>query len=727
MKSINFNFWAKSILTAYFILSGFMLEAQEHSIAREWNELNLEAIRNDFARPTIHARNLFHASIAMYDSWAIFEENADTYLIGRERKNFRSIFDFEHMERLRANKDLEQTISFAMYRIILHRYKNAPRSLVIKDRIDAFMASKGYDINHTSFDYKYGNPASLGNFIALEIIKYGLRDGANEQGGYENLFYEPINMSLDPVTNLSVMDIDPNRWQPLFFSNFIDQAGNPLGNATPQFLSPEWGEVEPFSLSESDRTLIDRDGHTYQVYLDPGEPPMLTGNSAEEYQWGFSLVAKWGAHLDPTDPTMIDISPASIGNIGQFPDSFEEYQSFYSEDGGDWSMGHTQNPVSGQAYEPQMVPRGDYTRVLAEFWADGPDSETPPGHWFDILNYVMDQPEFERRYNGQETLPVLEYDVKAYFMLGGAMHDAAIAAWSVKGYYDYIRPISALRCMADFGQSSDPDLPRYHPNGIPLKDNFIELIEAGDPDFPDSEFVGKIKVKSWKGPDYIANPATDYAGVDWILAEDWWPYQRPSFVTPPFAGYVSGHSTYSRTAAEILTYLTGDPFFPGGMGTFEAPRNEFLVFEDGPSVDVTLQWATYRDASDQCSLSRIWGGIHPPADDIPGRRMGIVIGDKAIQKANFYFDGESEEDVFSIENKTAIYPNPIRYGENLRVEIDNPFQEIFITNILQQVVYSKRVDGFYMNIPTENLTPGVYAVVLYNHNGLKVTKKLVVQ
>jgi len=35
-----------------------------------------------------------------------------------------------------------------------------------------------------------------------------------------------------------------------------------------------------------------------------------------------------------------------------------------------------------------MVELGDYGRILAEFWADGPDSETPPGHWFTILNYV---------------------------------------------------------------------------------------------------------------------------------------------------------------------------------------------------------------------------------------------------------------------------------------------------------------------------------------------------
>mgnify|MGYP001822445762 CR=1 FL=1 len=64
-----------------------------------------------------------------------------------------------------------------------------------------------------------------------------------------------------------------------------------------------------------------------------------------------------------------------------------------------------------------------------------------------------------------------------------------------------------------------------------------------------------------------------------------------------------------------------------------APKNEFLVFEDGPSVDIELQWATYFDAADECSLSRIYGGIHPTADDIPGRFMGAKIGATAWQMA----------------------------------------------------------------------------------------------
>ena len=379
-------------------------------------------------------------------------------------------------------------------------------------------------------------------------------------------------------------------------------------------------------------------------------------------------MAIWSSLLATSDSVMIDISPASIGNIDTdlFPRSIEGLRNFYDEfNGGDPGTGYSVNPFTGIAYEEQIVPRGDYTRVLAEFWADGPDSETPPGHWFTLLNYVNDHPDFEKRYKGEgPIIDALEWDVKAYLVMAGAMHDAAIAAWGIKGWYDYIRPISAIRLMADYGQSSDSTLYNYSPNGIPLVDGLIEVVKRGDPLEGDNlENVSKIKLYSWKGPDYIEDPEVDEAGVGWILAENWWPYQRPSFVTPPFAGYISGHSTYSRAAAEVMTSITGDAFFPGGLGIFNCQRNEFLVFEEGPSIDLTLQWATYRDASDQCSLSRIFGGIHPPADDMPGRLIGEVIGLKSIELADLYFSGKITgiEEERSVPMKYALeqnYPNP---------------------------------------------------------------------
>ena len=698
-----------------------------HSVAREWNEVLLEAIRNDFARPTIHARNLFHMSMAMYDAWAAYDTVAQPYFLGRSLGGFEVPFEGTNIpldsEALRAAR--EEAMSYACYRLILARFQFSPGfQETIELATDLFL-EKGYDVRIISTDYSTGSPAMLGNYIAKNILDFGLQDGSNESFNYTNLYYRPVNAPMVIFDPGNPRLQNPNRWQPLTLQLFIDQAGNLVPGNTPQFLSPEWGEVVPFAMTEADLTVHERDEVEWKVYHDPGPPPyqrLDAPDQSQDYLWGFSLVSIWSSHLDPNDGVMWDISPASIGNIPSLPQSFEEMQDFYDNlEGGDTSIGHDLNPRTGQPYAPQMVPRGDYTRILAEFWADGPDSETPPGHWFTILNYVNDHPLLEKRFKGQgDILDDLEWDVKAYLTLGGAMHDAAISAWGVKGYYDYIRPVSAIRYLAEQGQSSDPSLFNYDPNGIPLVEGFIEWVEGDDPlAAREEENIGKIKLNAWRGPDFIEDPEQDEAGVGWILAENWWPYQRPSFVTPPFAGYVSGHSTYSRAAAEVMTLLTGDPFFPGGVGEFPAPKDSFLVFEKGPSIDVVLQWATYRDASDQCSLSRIWGGIHPPADDIPGRLIGEKVGIAAFNHAETFFGSSSQ----SVSNRkiiskpvySKVFPNPTDGEEeiNISLELAHPQKvEVTLYSIMGKRLAEGTIPSFENSIrlSTLGLSPGMYLV-----------------
>lgn len=615
-------------------------DTRSPSVGRSWNDVLLDAIRNDFARPTVHARNLFHISAAMYDAWAAYSDTASTYLLGNQVGTFTCGLDTFSLP-ADTHPAREEAISYAAYRLIEHRFAGSPGVTAITTAADDLMQSLGYNITDTSVAYAGGSAAALGNHIADCYIQFGLQDGSNEANDYVNISYTPVNPAVEPELpgNPNIVDLD--HWQPISLTQYIDQAGNPITNE-PEFLSPEWGQVQPFALTDADKTIYQRDGFDYGVYFDPGLPPTAAGPLSAEYKWGFSLVAVWASHLDPSDGVMMDISPASLGNIQNYPADISEYPQFYDYlAGGDASVGYAGNPVTGAPYVAQMVPRGDYARVLAEFWADGPDSETPPGHWFVILNEVNDHPDLRKRFGGAGVeLGPLEWDIKAYFALGGAMHDSAIAAWGIKGWYDYIRPLSAIRAMADRGQSSDPGQSSYSADGMPLEPGFIELVRPGDAlAGANDEHVNKIKLFSWRGPDYIGNPRIDQAGVGWILAENWWPYQRPSFVTPPFAGYVSGHSTYSRAGAEVLTALTGSDYFPGGMSGFEITANEFLVFEEGPSVGMTLQWATYRDASDQCSLSRIWGGIHPPVDDIPGRLIGAQIGLNAFALSDSLFKG----------------------------------------------------------------------------------------
>ena len=682
----------------------------------------LFSIRNDLARPTVHARNLFHTSLAMYDAWAAYSEEDETVFLGDSLGGF--VVPFEGVE-IPENIDSarEVAISYACFRLLYHRFEFSIGARPILDSLDVFFEELELDPNMVSLDYENDGPAALGNYIADRIIEFGFQDGSNEAFDYDNEFYDPVNEPMAPALPGNEDISDPNRWQPLSLDLFIDQAGNVIPFNTPPFLSPEWGNVTPFALSEEDLTIYQRDQNDYWVYHDPGPPPKIGDTfdieSNEYYKWGFEMVSVWSSHLDTTSEVMWDISPASQGNISDYPESFSEYADFYDfENGNDTGQGYDMNPITGQPYTPQMVPRSDYARVVAEFWADGPDSETPPGHWFTILNYVNDHPMLVKQFEGKgDILDDLEWDVKSYLTLGGAMHDAAVTAWGIKGYYDYIRPISAIRYMAEKGQSTYPDSVNYHPDGITLIDGYIELVTPDDT--TDGFFIAdtnKIKLYTWKGPDFIEDPETDAAGVGWILAENWWPYQRPTFVTPNFAGYVSGHSTYSRAAAEVMTRFTGDKFFPGGMGTFLARKNEFLVFEEGPSMDVELQYATYYDASDQTSLSRIWGGIHPPADDIPGRLIGMTIGNDAFEKARSYFKSNTSSTKDIAIEELLIYPNPVATDQSIVVQIPERSNRVLLqlVDLSGRVLLSQYVQnpvaGQQIGIDPGNLNSGTYVV-----------------
>jgi hypothetical protein len=291
-------------------------------------------------------------------------------------------------------------------------------------------------------------------------------------------------------------------------------------------------------------------------------------------------VLRYGSELDPADSVTIDISPGARGG---------------SPLGTNAGTGHDRNPATGMPYAPNRVLRGDFARALAEFWADGPESETPPGHWNTVANTVSDELAPAER---------LEWDVKLYFALNGALHDAAVAAWGVKRHYDSVRPISMIRYLGGRGE-------------LPLVPGLVKRVK------------GELLVRGWRGSGL---------GVGWVRAVDWVPYQRPTFVTPAFAGYVSGHSTFSRAAAEVLTALTGSPYFPGGLLEWRIPKGS-LATDEGPTRNVVLQWATYYDAADQAGISRLYGGIHISPDDFEGRKLGSLCGKAAWARARRYFEG----------------------------------------------------------------------------------------
>jgi hypothetical protein len=214
----------------------------------------------------------------------------------------------------------------------------------------------------------------------------------------------------------------------------------------------------------------------------------------------------------------------------------------------------------------------DRDKVIAEYWADGPSTETPPGHWALFAQHVS-----------RRDRHTTEEDIKMFFILGNALLDASISVWECKIFYDYVRPITAVRHV----------------------------------------FAGSM-IEAWAGP---------YQGTQLIPGETF----RPYIATPPFPEYTSGHSGFSAASAEVLKLFTGRSFL-GASFTFKAGAS---TIEAGamPAADVTLTWKTFEDAADQAGMSRRLGGIHFRQGDLESKAMGKKIGRQVWKKALAYFHG----------------------------------------------------------------------------------------
>ncbi|MFH7027526.1 MAG: DUF6851 domain-containing protein [Heteroscytonema crispum UTEX LB 1556] len=218
----------------------------------------------------------------------------------------------------------------------------------------------------------------------------------------------------------------------------------------------------------------------------------------------------------------------------------------------------------------------DKQKVIAEYWADGPSSELPPGHWCLFAHFVSERDNHD-----------VDADVKMFFALTNAILDASIVCWSVKRVFDYVRPVTAIHYL----------------------------------------FKGK-KVKAWAGVGL---------GTQEINGEDWQPYQATTVITPPFAEYFSGHSTFSAAGAEILKRFTKSDVF--GYTYIQKAGTSRVEPGIVPATDITLTWKTFSDAADEAGISRCYGGIHFEEGDLAGRKVGRKIADQAWDKAQAYICG----------------------------------------------------------------------------------------
>ncbi|WP_188316942.1 vanadium-dependent haloperoxidase [Solihabitans fulvus] len=177
----------------------------------------------------------------------------------------------------------------------------------------------------------------------------------------------------------------------------------------------------------------------------------------------------------------------------------------------------------------------------------------------------------------------LDQDVKMFFALNMAEDDAAIVSWKVKLEYNYARPSTLIR-----------------------------YDKAGQ------------QIQAYGGPG---------KGTVTMDGSNWKPYVS----TPAFPATVSGHSTFSGAASEVLKDFTGSDTF-GDSFVFKAGTSKI---EPGitPASDVTLSWPTFSSAAEQAGISRLYGGMHWDFDNQPGITLGRQVGHDVWNRAQQYFHG----------------------------------------------------------------------------------------
>jgi hypothetical protein len=211
-------------------------------------------------------------------------------------------------------------------------------------------------------------------------------------------------------------------------------------------------------------------------------------------------------------------------------------------------------------------------KAIVEFMRDGPRSTGQSGHWLKFAQLVS-----KRDQNDIDT------DAKLYFVIANVALDAFIAAWDAKLAYDSSRPWTLI----------------HH------------------------YFKGKM-VRGWGGP--------DRGPVD-MKGEEWRPYSPSTFITPPFPGYVSGHSCVSGACSDALRLFTGSDHF----GEVEIRKCGALTETAGR--EERLQLPTFTGAAEMAGISRVYGGYHIMADNVDGLRLGRHVAQATWPKYKSYFDG----------------------------------------------------------------------------------------
>ncbi|MDJ0519050.1 MAG: calcium-binding protein [Trichodesmium sp. MO_231.B1] len=388
------------------------------------------------------------------------------------------------------------------------------------------------------------------------------------------LGFYPDNTTTDTTTPAGIGNVSAEALLTFRRNDGSNQLGNdPNGDGTP------YSDISGYQP-------INSPGETTNIEFWTPERVPIDALPGEEQRIQTFLTPQWGK-VTPFSPTSLEeIRPEAPEPFLLVPGEVDKQARTITL--ADGSVVDITPDIVGTIINPGFIEQTqrivdisanltDEQKLIAEFWEDGGSTSFPPGTWMTFGQFVSARDNH-----------TLDLDVKLFFNLGNAVFDAGIVAWDAKTFYDYARPVRTVRELGE-----------------------LSLIGEFNPE------LGGFAIDAWAGPG---------EGTQTILATDFLTYQTPgSDPSPPFAEYVSGHSTFSAAGAEILQRFTGSDDF-GASVSFGAGESRF---EPGvtPESPLVLEWETFSEAADEAGISRLYGGIHFDDGDINGRQLGREVGE----------------------------------------------------------------------------------------------------
>jgi membrane-associated phospholipid phosphatase len=333
-------------------------------------------------------------------------------------------------------------------------------------------------------------------------------------------------------------------------------------------------------------------GSTYKSYINPGvsgaNADVTAAATAAAYRVLMDQLPGQQARFDAAYQTMVGTShtPQITNGLALGQITASNILAARANDGSTVTVTYTPGTQPG---DWQPTPPANDAALLPQWGAVTPWTMTAGNQFRPSGVPALDSAEYTAAFNEVKSLGALNSSTRT-------ADQTAIATYWADGGGTATPPGHWLAIASDISKQQ----------GLTPLENarLFAMLGTSVADAAIVAWDAKYTENFWRPITGIRNAELD--GNDNTLSDPTW---TPLIATPPFPAYTSGHSTFSASAAEVLS------LFFGGQ-TFNFCSEQELK----PSV--SRCWSSFSEAAAEAGMSRIYGGIHWQFDNTDGLSSG---------------------------------------------------------------------------------------------------------